>query len=204
MGDLEAMEKATHSKTEEVDQKTVSNTTPQLSIAYTAFTRAEKWLITLIMGLAMFFSPFTANIYFPAIPTLATAFSVSLQKINVTITAYIVLQGVTTLSIGDLADKMGRRPVYLLTFAIYVGASVRLGCNRDNCAALVALRMLQSAGRSATAVISYSARRMFLRRRVEDKCLGQLRLRQTRVRLLDHCWEGLSVISWSGDGCFSS
>jgi MFS family permease len=143
MGDLEAIEKATRSKTEEVDQKTVSITTPQPPTPYTVFTRAEKWLITLIMGLAMFISPFTANIYFPAIPTLATAFSVSLQKINLTIIANIVIQGVVPLFIGDLADKMGRRPVYLLTFAIYIGASVGLGCNRDNYVVLVALRMLQ-------------------------------------------------------------
>jgi multidrug resistance protein len=140
-------------------EKDASITTPQpeteLPVPYTVFTTPEKHLITLIMGLAMFFSPFTANIYFPNVPTLATAFSVSLEKINLTITAYIVVQGVAPLFIGDLADKIGRRPVYLLTFAIYIGASVGLSCTRESYATLVVLRMLQSAGCSATAAISY-------------------------------------------------
>ena len=122
---------------------------------YTVFTSTEKWLVTLIMGTAMPFSPMTANIYFPAIPTLAKATSSTVQDINLTITTYIVLQGVSPLFVGDLADKFGRRPIYLLTFAVYVAASLGLSLNRSSYATLLALRTLQSAGCSATAAISY-------------------------------------------------
>ena len=128
-------------------------TSPETS--YTVFTRTERWVITLIMGVAMFFSPMTANIYFPTVPSLSQAMHVSLQKINLTITAYIVLQGVSPLFVGDLADKIGRRPVYLITFIVYIAASLGLATNRDSYAVLLALRMLQSAGCSATAAISY-------------------------------------------------
>src|ERR1700712_5598476 len=75
--------------------------TPTPETSYTVFTRTERWLITVIMGLAMFFSPMTANIYFPAIPSLSQAMHVSLQKINLTITAYIVLQAIAPLFVGD-------------------------------------------------------------------------------------------------------
>lgn len=122
---------------------------------FTIFTPTERWLITVIMGVAMFFSPMTANIYFPAMPTLAQAMSSSVQDINLTITAYIILQGISPLFIGDLADKLGRRPIYLVTFTIYVGASLGLSINKSSYAALIALRTLQSAGCSATAAISY-------------------------------------------------
>jgi MFS family permease len=122
---------------------------------YTVFTKWEKWLITLIMGTSMFFSPMTANIYFPAIPTLASATSSSIQQINLTITTYIVLQGISPLFVGDLADNFGRRPIYLLTFAVYTAASLGLSLNRNSYAALLVLRTLQSAGCSATAAISY-------------------------------------------------
>lgn len=38
-------------------------------------------------------SPLTANIYFPAIPTMANAFHVSIEAINITVTVYMVVQG---------------------------------------------------------------------------------------------------------------
>jgi multidrug resistance protein len=128
---------------------------PAPETPYTVFTPREQWLITSIMGVSMLFSPMTANIYFPAIPTLANATSVSVQQINLTITTYLILQGVSPLFMGDLADKLGRRPIYLLTFAIYTAASLGLSINRTSYAALLSLRTLQSAGCSATAAISY-------------------------------------------------
>lgn len=122
---------------------------------YTVFTATEQYLITLIMGIAMLFSPMTANIYFPAIPTLADAMDVSVQQINLTITAYIVLQGISPLFVADLADRLGRRPVYILTFAVYTAASLGLSLSPPSYPALLSLRTLQSAGCSATAAISY-------------------------------------------------
>lgn len=133
---------------------TVGETVPARQ-PYTIFTVAEQRLITVIMGMSMFFSPMTANVYFPVMPALASAMNVSIQKINITITAYIILQGISPLFVGDLADKVGRRPVYLLTFLVYISASLGLALNRSSYAALLALRTLQSAGCSATAAISY-------------------------------------------------
>jgi multidrug resistance protein len=140
------------------DHKTVSTKAEGSTIEaanYTVFTRVERWLITIIMGVAMLFSPLTANIYFPAILSLSRAMNVTLQQVNLTITAYIVLQGIAPLFVGDLADKIGRRPVYLLTFAIYIVTSLGLAINKNSYAVLLSLRMLQSAGCSATAAISY-------------------------------------------------
>lgn len=122
---------------------------------YTVFTAVERWLITIIMGTAMFFSPMTANVYFPAMPALAEATSSTIQAINLTITSYIVLQGISPLFVGDLADKFGRRPIYLFTFTIYVAASLGLALNKSSYTVLITLRTLQSAGCSATAAISY-------------------------------------------------
>jgi multidrug resistance protein len=129
--------------------------TKDIEKPYTTFTRREQWLITAIMGVAMFFSPMTANIYFPAIPVLAEATSSSIQDVNLTITTYIILQGISPLFVGDLADKFGRRPIYLLTFAIYVGASLGLSLNPSSYVGLMVLRTVQSAGCSATAAIGY-------------------------------------------------
>lgn len=39
-------------------------------------------------------SPLPANIYFPAIPTLVKVFHKSTELLNVTVTVYLVMQGV--------------------------------------------------------------------------------------------------------------
>jgi hypothetical protein len=46
-------------------------------------------------------SPLPANIYFPAIPTLAQVFGKSTELINVTVTVYLVMQGVCKYSAGS-------------------------------------------------------------------------------------------------------
>ena len=54
--------------------------------------------------------------------------------------------------IGSLADSAGRRPAYLICFAVYVAANV--GCAlAPGYGALLVLRMLQSAGSSSTVAL---------------------------------------------------
>lgn len=54
--------------------------------------------------------------------------------------------------IGSFADATGRRPAYLICFVIYIGANI--GCAlAPNYAALLVLRMLQSAGSSTTVAL---------------------------------------------------
>ena len=140
---------------EELDAHQTEEGSSALHVKYTVFTPSQKRLITVMIGVAMFFSPMTANIYFPCVPSLQVATRSTLQLINLTITAYIVLQGLSPLFFGDLADNVGRRPVYLLTFTLYTAASLGLALNRSSYAVLLTLRMLQSTGCSATAAVSY-------------------------------------------------
>ncbi|MCJ1424914.1 hypothetical protein MMC29_002802 [Sticta canariensis] len=56
---------------------------------------------------------------------------------------------------GTLSDTLGRRPVFLITLAIYFLASLGLALNRKNYAALLVLRALQSLGASAVLAVGY-------------------------------------------------
>ena len=122
--------------------------------AYSVFTRGERRMMMVLVGLAMLFSPLTANIYFPAMSKLEADLDTSAQLINLTITSYLVLQAVAPALFGDLADVVGRRPAFLGMFAVYSAANLGLAL-QHSFSALLILRMVQSLGASATVAVSY-------------------------------------------------
>ena len=77
--------------------------TPQ---PYTVFTRTEQWTITWLIGCSMFFSSFTANIYFPCLEELQRAVGVNSSRINLTITTYLIVQAIAPAFFGGLADNL--------------------------------------------------------------------------------------------------
>jgi hypothetical protein len=93
------------------------------SSPYSMFTLREKRGIVFLVG---FFSPFSAFIYFPALNAIAQSLSVSLELMNITITMYLVVQGIVPSVFGDLSDTLGWPPIYLLVFLIYLLASLSL------------------------------------------------------------------------------
>ena len=138
----------------EISPKLETNATT-MSIPYTAFSPRHKRLITVILTLTMLASPLTATIYLPLLPLLANRFRVSLQAINLTITLYIVFQAISPLLFATASDSLGRRPIYLMTYALYTAASLGLALNRHSYAALLILRALQSLGASAVLAIAF-------------------------------------------------
>lgn len=129
-------------------QEATTNTPP-----WSVFTSKQKRFIVFMVAMAGFFSPLSANIYFPALTTLAEEFSVSNSVINLTLTSYMIFQGLAPTIFGDLADMAGRRPAYIVGFAIYLGANIGLAlCN--SYAALLVLRCLQATGSSSTIALA--------------------------------------------------
>jgi hypothetical protein len=114
---------------------------------YSAFSKPSKRWITVLVAMAGFFSPLSANIYFPALDYIARDLHVSLELMNLTITAYLICQCIVPSIFGDLADMVGRRPVYLLVLLLYFAANLGLTFQHSY-AALLVLRMAQSTGAS--------------------------------------------------------
>lgn len=117
--------------------------------AYSAFPPNQTKLIIALASFAGTFSPLSSFIFFPAIDDLARSLDVSVGKINLTITSYMVVAGIVPAILGDLADTIGRRMVYLSMMTVYCTANVGLAL-QNSWPALFMLRMLQSAGSAGT------------------------------------------------------
>ncbi|MCJ1277235.1 hypothetical protein MMC21_005045 [Puttea exsequens] len=120
--------------------------------AYTVFNSRQRQFIVFMVACAGFFSPLSANIYFPALTALSKDLHVSNDLINISLTTYMIFQGLAPTIFGDLADMTGRRPTYVLGFVIYIAANIGLAL-QDNYVALLVLRCLQSTGSSGTVAL---------------------------------------------------
>jgi len=127
---------------------------PVVETPYTIFTKSQKLGLILLVALASIYSPLSSFIYYPALTAVANDLNTTLSKVNLTITSYMVVSGVAPMILGSIADQLGRRPVYLLVFFMYILANVGLAL-QTSYPALLLLRMLQSAGGSATIGLGY-------------------------------------------------
>lgn len=133
---------------------TTAITTETQQESFTAFSKHEKRFIVLMITMASFFSPLSGQIYYPVMPTLVEGYHMSKALINLTITTYMIFQGLAPSFMGTFADAGGRRPAYILAFAIYTAANIGLAL-QDSYAALLVLRCVQSAGSSGTVSFGY-------------------------------------------------
>ncbi|CCG83875.1 protein of unknown function [Taphrina deformans PYCC 5710] len=119
---------------------------------HSLFTRQQKMAITVLVSVASVFSPMSATIYVPALPTIADDLGVSVSLVNLSVTSYMIFQGLSPSLWGSLTDVLGRRPIYLITLVVYIGACIGLSMT-DNYAELIVFRCLQSTGSASTIAI---------------------------------------------------
>ncbi|TRX88308.1 hypothetical protein FHL15_010812 [Xylaria flabelliformis] len=120
-----------------------------ISPAHTVYTSREKQLIVISAAFSGLFASWTAQIYLPALNNAAYDLHTSVKKINLTVTSYMIFQGVTPIFIGGYADAMGRRPVYIICFILYIATDIAL-IFTDSYGSLLALRSVQSITISST------------------------------------------------------
>ena len=122
---------------------------------YTIFSKRQKQLYALILGYLTLASPLTATVFLPLLPLLQERFETSAQAINVTLTVYLVFQGLSPVVFAPPSDVVGRRPIFLATFTLYTVSSLGLALNISSYALLLVLRALQSVGASAVLAVAY-------------------------------------------------
>jgi MFS transporter, DHA1 family, multidrug resistance protein len=82
-------------------------------------------LALMLAGLAML-GPFTIDTYLPSFPAIAADLAVTPVQMQQTLSVYLIAFAVMTLFHGTLSDSLGRRPVILVSLAVFVLASI--GC----------------------------------------------------------------------------
>lgn len=82
--------------------------------------------LTLIVALTTMIGPFTIDTYLPSFPAIEAEFGISRALLSQSLAFYLAAFAISTLVLGPLADRLGRRRVILGTLLFYVAAS--LGC----------------------------------------------------------------------------
>lgn len=111
-------------KEQKVDSEEQAPPTSAESPPYTILSRRAQWAMVSLLMTAALFSPLSANIYLPALPLVADELDVSTQAVNLSVTLFMVFQGIMPTFWGAICDVRGRRPVYLATFTVWVALSL--------------------------------------------------------------------------------
>ncbi|PVH98880.1 major facilitator superfamily transporter [Periconia macrospinosa] len=119
---------------------------------YHVFHKKQKWGVVAMIGAAGLFSGLSSNIFFPSLDAISKEFNVSLSTVSLTITSYLVIQGISPLFWGSLSDTVGRRPIYIYSFLVYIIANIGLSFS-PNFAVLLIFRGIQAAGSASTVSI---------------------------------------------------
>jgi hypothetical protein len=132
------------------------------------FSKNEKRRLVYLVSLAAIFSPLSSNIYFPAMNSIAEVqlhrfldvltnkniqdLHTTTELISLTITIYMLMQGLAPSLWGPLADSYGRRPILILTLIVYILANLGLGLSKSF-ATLMTFRGFQAIGSASTIAI---------------------------------------------------
>ena len=120
--------------------------------SYSVFLPGVRLFIVACASASGFMSPFSINIYLPALPEITDKLHISSSKSLVSVTMYMLLQGLSPSVWAPISDAFGRWPVLLITFAVFLAANLGLSFANTYWALLV-LRMAQASGASSAIAI---------------------------------------------------
>lgn len=88
-------------------------------------------------------APLSMTVFLPSLPNMTEHFQTEYRYMQLSVAAFLFLNGLLHIVIGPLSDRYGRRPVVLLSVVVFMGATV--GCMvATTVEAFLAFRMLQA------------------------------------------------------------
>jgi DHA1 family bicyclomycin/chloramphenicol resistance-like MFS transporter len=111
--------------------------------------RTPPHILTLVVMTGV--AALNMNVILPSLPSLARTFAADYGLVALAISGYLGLTAVLQLLLGPLSDRYGRRPVILVSFAIFLVAT--LGCiAARSIETFLLFRMMQAAVASGIAL----------------------------------------------------
>lgn len=124
---------------------------------FTTNQRRQKYLgakgLVVFIALLSAFVPLSTDLYLPALPGMSAYFGAPPERINLTLTAFLVFYALGTLVWGPLSDRFGRKPILISGSALYVVSSA-LCAFTWNVDGLILCRIFQAIGGSAAGVVA--------------------------------------------------
>lgn len=120
---------------------------------YHVLSRRRIRAIVILVSLAAMLSPLSSSIYFPALDNIAQSLNISYEKATLSVTIFMIIQGIAPSIWGPVSDFKGRRIAFFGALIITLVANIGL-LTSHSYPALMILRALQSGGSSATVAMS--------------------------------------------------
>lgn len=112
---------------------------------------APLWLLSALPAVGLF----SSSAYLPSLPAMARDFAVPIGQVQLTVTAYLAAMSAFMLVVGPWSDRVGRRPVGLVTLVVFFLGSLVAWWAPDITTLIVA-RMVQGIGASGGMVLARS------------------------------------------------
>jgi len=100
--------------------------------------------LTIIIAMMSMIGPFTIDTYLPSFPAIEAEFGISRALLSQSLAFYLAAFAISTLVLGPLSDRLGRRQVMLGTLLFYIAASFGCAMATDYSSFLM-FRLLQGA-----------------------------------------------------------
>ncbi len=105
----------------------------------------NKWLVMAAIGMGIFLSTIDSSIVNVALPTLVIELNTTFSIIEWVVLVYLVTLSVLMLSVGRIADMVGKKPIYLSGFIVFLLGSLFCGL-ASNVYTLIGFRIFQALG----------------------------------------------------------
>ncbi|KAG9230645.1 major facilitator superfamily domain-containing protein [Amylocarpus encephaloides] len=115
---------------------------------YHVFDRWKKRQLVVLVSFAGILSPLSTSIYFPTLTAISKDLNVSVSMVLLTITVYMLVQAIAPFFWMPICSTFGRRPTFIITLLIFLGANIGLIFTKGFLA-LTILRGVQSIGTAA-------------------------------------------------------
>lgn len=116
------------------------------------FLKPDTLAMTAVLALMTALGPLSTDLYLPSLPSIATDFSSGIAAAQTTLSAFLFGFALGQIFHGPLSDRLGRKPVLLFGFVLFILAS--LACAfAPTMEWLIAGRFFQAVGASGPIVL---------------------------------------------------